>query len=208
MNAMLRSRFLRIICMATAMVILSPISLNLIAQTPQPNVYNLEMTIERDGSEVFSPKVQLAHGKPARLSIEDPNKKDGNMRLQVIASPGSSTISGAPTVNISLMILETVGGSWVVVGEPALVAYDGKEASVGVNGGIASYNLKLKATAAYNPMADLADLSQCGDILAPTDTPMTPAMADCCTVRCADGSGVLTCCGAVQCWACGSTCIP
>lgn len=190
-----------------------------------PNVYELEIEISRGSKLVATPKMTVSFGKSAQMTLVE-SAGDGSLRIQVTATPAGKTSAGVATVNLRAQVLEELSGAWVVVGEPAIRAAEGRSAAMEVQGGVGALQLRMKASPKFSAKAGDIVLKQCGAIDAPLDRqtvsgvgdpPHCPSLpcpggcTDCCTTGCTDGSGrELRCCGAIECCdgVCGACCSP
>lgn len=208
----------RLIGMALAMclVLLGSASPLLAANaSAAPNAYKLDISIEKAGSQRANPKFTVVFGSPAVVTVTGPEQADGAYRIQATATPGAKTASGKGTVRIDLVVLEQIGGAWVILGEPSVVAYEGVQSSVEVAGAVGGFKLNATATPEFNAKAVNFKGESCPVLTAPlakkAPGPIMSIRPDksCCSVGCGDGSGhTMTCCGAVECCACGACCRP
>ncbi|MFO3797807.1 MAG: hypothetical protein ACK8QZ_11095 [Anaerolineales bacterium] len=180
-----------------------------------PNVYKLDLSIEKSGEKVANPKFTVAFGSPAVVTVTDPKKNDGAYRIQATATLGEKSPTGKGTVRLDIVVLEQISGAWVIVGEPSIMAYEGQSASLDVSGPVGSFKISATATPEFNQKALNFKGASCPALTAPMAKKTPPPIVgirndpNCCSTGCADGSGqTMTCCGAIECCACGSCCRP
>ncbi|WP_240097466.1 hypothetical protein [Thermomonas flagellata] len=180
-----------------------------------PNVYRLDIAVEKGGARVATPKFTVAFGSPAVVVIADAKKNSGAYRIQATAAPGGKGPAGKGTVRIDMVVMEQISGAWVILGEPSLVAYEGQPASMELSGPGGGFRVSATATPEFDREATSVKTGACQALTVPvaTNAPL-PIVgirqgSNCCTTGCADGSGLtMTCCGAMECCACGSCCRP
>lgn len=182
------------------------------------NAYKLDIAIQKGGRTVANPKFTVVFGKPAQVTMSKAGTDDGLYRVQATALPAEPMPDGRKTVRVDLVVLEQVSGAWVVLGEPSMVLYDGRAGVVDVAGGAGAFKVEATATSEFNPRAVGFQGASCPALDAPV--PRTAKASgsvikgirvdpDCCSVGCSNGSGqTMTCCGAIECCACGSCCRP
>jgi len=182
------------------------------------NAYKLNIAIQKAGETVANPKFTVAFGKPAQATMSKAGQEDGLYRVQATALPAEPAADGRKTLRLDLVVMEQVAGAWVILGEPSMVLYDGTTGSVDVSGAAGAFKVEATATSEFNLRAvDFAGGS-CPALDAPvariakTSGSVIKGIRvdpDCCSTGCADGSGqTMTCCGAIECCACGSCCRP
>lgn len=182
------------------------------------NSYKLDVTIKKGGVAIVNPKISVAFGKPAQITMSKQGVGDENYRIQVTAQPGEPAGNGKKTVRLDFIVLEQVSGAWVVLGEPSMVAYDGQQASVDVNGPAGAFSVSATATSGFDDRAASLKSDSCPTLEAPLVKRPEKSGGiimgihqdpDCCSAGCTDGSGwTMTCCGAIECCACGTCCRP
>ena len=179
------------------------------------NSYKLDLTIKKGDRVVANPKLTVAFGKSAQATIINEKVGDGNYRIQTTASPNGVLADGRKKVKLDLVVLEQIAGAWVIMSEPSLTLVDGLSAELSLDGPVEKLGLIALATSNFSEKAINFKAENCPALTSPLmSTPtLTKASAqrraDCCSSGCADGSGrTMTCCGAIECCACGVCCSP
>lgn len=201
-----------------AVALFSTGALSAPAASRSANAFKLDIAIQKNGATVANPKFTVVFGKPAQATMSKPGQENDIYRVQATALPAQPLPDGRKTVRLDLVVMERVEGAWVILGEPSMVLYDGKAGSLDVSGPAGAFKVQATATSEFNLKAVGFNGGACPALDAPVARVAKTSGSviqgirvdpNCCSAGCADGSGqTMTCCGAIECCACGSCCSP
>jgi hypothetical protein len=180
----------------------------------QVEVYSASIEIYRGGTLVSKPNVVLPAGEMARIEVANDKNPDSGIRLDLTVSDAGLNKKKARQARIAAVVHEKVGGAWVLLSEPGIIAPLQTRNSMAVDSPLGKLELrflivtKLVPASALSggPQACATSLSQ--PLLVGGDVPSIRQR--CCSAACTNGSGnTLRCCeGSISCCdgVCGACC--
>lgn len=179
-----------------------------------------------NGEKMFKSNAIVKPGSEVRLTLDHPTKKP-SYQLRYTLSPPRVSSSGQAVANLSLQVFEGQKGNWTLRSDPQISVILDQQASVSAPArfeslGMGTYALSVTAkpmtAQEVQTSTGLTDLSikDCGShknsLLSPGSGVHPNLKQACCSSACAGGSiwygYTMTCCGAVSCSACGTSCSP
>lgn len=197
------------------------------AGTPEPGKpshYKLKVTLTDAGRSIDMPVLIVQEGKRATMSYRPQQDGQSGTGYRLTALAVDAPFKGRPGILLEAGLHTLSGSDWVLKDEPVMQMELGRPARMSLSqGDDASAGIGFELLAEEIDPADLsAECAKLSDASANVQPEMasSPAIGDaagpsrfdgeCCSIRCPNGGGTLTCCnaccGSPQCGA--ACCVP
>ncbi len=193
---------------------IAPACAQSVLDNAQPvEVYSASIEIYRGGALVSKPNVVLPAGKMARVEVTNDKDPDKGIRLDLTVSDAGLSKKKVKQTRISAVVHEKVGGAWVLLSEPGIIAPLQAQNSMQVDSPLGKLELRFIIVTKLVPALLISGPQACATA---SSQPMliageTPSIRQrCCSAACTNGSGnTLRCCeGSISCCdgVCGACC--
>lgn len=167
------------------------------------NLTEANIQIVENGELIQKANILLLDNNKASVTFVDTKTNKPVSKIYITSSKNNLDKSGLINIDIDYLTYENY--EWLPKIKSTVLNEAGEEGVVSILSGSNTIEVVVTATSRDNEIlksdSRIENIGSCST--------QDKAKKDCCEVDCTDGSGnTLTCCGAVSCSACGTSCSP